>query len=114
MFYDDVFQSIMEGSAFSQEGTLTIGSDEYKIKGFFCSGNYGTENLDKGYTTKKSEKRQSFKMSLQSLPSGVAVSDVIRKQFSVNGKNWIVRDAVGNDSGILCLDLVSAGGNSNG
>lgn len=109
MFYDDVFQSIMEDSAFSQDGVLLIDSTEHTIKGFFCSGNYGEQDYDRGYTTKKTEPRQSFKISLQSLPARVASSDLVRQKLSVNGKDWIVRDVVGNDSGILSLDLVPMG-----
>ena len=101
MFYDDVFKRITEASPFSTEGTFTVNSTEYKIGGIFCSGNYGQKEYDKGYSLAKSVKRQSFKVSLSSLPTGVGVSDLIRQTITINGQNWIINDITGNQSGIL-------------
>ena len=109
MFYDDAFQRITEGSAFSEEATLVIGSAEYAIKGFFCSGSYGQKEFDKGYTTAKTVNRQSFKISKLSLPNGVSQRDIIRQTLTVREKSFVVREVTGNDSGILNLDLVPKG-----
>ena len=105
MFYDDAFQMITEGSAFSEEATLVIGAVEYTLKGFFCSGSYGQKDFDKGYTTNKTVNRQSLKISKNSLPNGVSQKDIIRQKLSIREKSFIVRDVTGNDSGILNLDL---------
>jgi hypothetical protein len=112
MSYDEVFRKFTESSPFSSVGKFSVNDTEYTIGGIFCSGNYGEQDYDRGYTTKKTEPRQSFKISLQSLPTGVASSDLVRQKLTVNGKNWIVRDVVGNDSGILSLDLVPMGENT--
>ena len=74
MFYDEAFRRITEGSAFSQKADIALGplsvlwqgedvlwkGDEVVysnghlyVQGIFCSGNYGTRDIDKGYTTKK-------------------------------------------------------------
>jgi len=109
MFYDDAFQKITENSAFSEEATFSVSSEEYSVKGFFCSGSYGEDRMDKGYSVKKSVKRQSFKISASSLPSGVGVTDLIRNTLTIRGKAFIVREITGNDSGILSLDLTVGG-----
>lgn len=126
MFYDDVFKAFMEGSPFSQTATLicpdalywdsTIGrwaarsetgeTEAYELKGIFCSGNYGTEDYDKGYTTKKSEKRQSFQIALGSLPDGLDAKALVRQTLIVDGETYRIRDVTGNKSGILVLELV--------
>ena len=112
MFYDEAFRKFTESSPFSSEGKFSVNGTEYIIGGIFCSGNYGEKEFDKGYSLKKTDSRQSFKISLQSLPQGVSKSDLVRHKFVVNGKDWIVRDVVGNDSGILSLDLVPMGENT--
>ena len=110
MFYDDAFKVITESSAFSEEAVLTVGDDEYKLNGFFCSGNYGERKLDKGYTTLKAVKRQSFQMSRLSLPNGVEVPALARQTLTVRSMDFIIREVTGNDSGMLVMDLVPSGG----
>ncbi len=112
MFYDDAFKNITENSPFSEAATLTVGDEEYSLKGFFYSGNYGEKKLDKGYTTGKTIKRQSFEISKGSLPTGVDVADIARKTLTVRGIDYVVRDITGNDSGMLVMELVIAGGNA--
>ena len=112
MFYDDVFQTITETGAFSEEAKVIVDTQEYVLKGIFCSGSYGTKEFDKGYSAKKTEKRQSFKLSLQSLPSAISQADLIRKTLTIRGRNFIVREVTGNDSGILNLDLVPGESNA--
>lgn len=115
MFYDDVFQSILASSPFSEKGILTVTSrtvvdgqsvtetSEYELSGFFCSGSYGQESFDKGYSVKKSVKRQSFKVSLKDL--SVDVKKLARAKLAVHGKVWTVDEVTGNQSGILELTL---------
>lgn len=112
MFYDDVFQTITETGAFSEEAKVTVDSTEYVLKGIFCSGNYGEKKTDRGYTTHKTVARQSFLMSKLSLPSALEASSLVRQKLTVRGKDFIVREVTGNDSGMLDLDLVVAGGAS--
>ena len=112
MFYDDAFQRITETTAFSEEATFSVASEEYSVKGFFCSGSYGDKSLDKGYTTDKTVNRQSFKVSADSLPEGAVPKDLMRQVLTIRGKKWTVRDVTGNDSGILSLDLIPSGGNA--
>lgn len=106
MFYDDVFQSITESSAFSETALLTIDGVEFTLKGFFCSGNYGQRDLDKGYTTKKTVKRQSFQIAKASVPCTLDVSEMVRQTLTVRETDYTVREVIGNDSGIYVLDLV--------
>ena len=106
MFYDDAFRRITEKSAFSQEAVLLIGAIEYSLKGIFCSGNYGFDDLDKGYSKKKGEARQSFKISRSSVPCMLTPSDLIRNTLIIDSRRWIIRNVTGNDSGILNLELV--------
>lgn len=108
MFYDDVFQGVLEDGPFSTEGKLTVGTTEYTVKGIFCSGNYGMKEYDKGYSTKKTEKRQSFKIALAGIPQGLSASDLIRQAITINGENWIINDVTGNQSGVLELSLKAA------
>jgi len=108
MFYDEIFQNVLENGPFSQEATLVIENTEYLIKGIFCSGNYGMNEYDKGYSTKKTEKRQSFKISLASIPQGLSESDLIRQSLTVNGKAWVINGITGNESGVLELSLKAA------
>lgn len=119
MFYDDVFRQITENSPFSTEATLTIktkavqgvsegSSESYALKGIFCSGTYGQDEFDKGYSVKKSVKRQSFKVSLSSLPEGVNPAKLARQKLTVNGKDWTIDDVTGNESGILEISLKGA------
>ena len=108
MFYDEIFTGILEDGPFSQTANLVIENQEYLIKGIFCSGNYGMKEYDKGYTTKKTEKRQSFKISKLSIPSGLAVGDLLRQPLTIDGKNWIVNEITGNDSGVYELVLKAA------
>lgn len=112
MFYDDVFKTITETGAFSEEAKVTVDTEEYVLKGIFCSGSYGSKEYDKGYSTRKTEKRQSLKLSLQSLPSAISQADLIRNTLVIRGKNFIVREITGNDSGILNLDLVPGESNA--
>lgn len=109
MFYDDVFRRITESSAFSVEGRLVVTngdtSSEHVLHGIFCSGNYGEAEYDKGYSLKKTVKRQTFRVSKSSLPSGIAAKDLLRNRITVEGKDWVVDDVLGNDSGILTLVL---------
>ena len=105
MFYDDVFQRITEASPFSVKGVVTVGSVEYELSGIFCSGSYGQKEYDKGYSVAKTVKRQTFKVSLSSLPYGITPTDIIRKQISINGQDWTIDDITGNQSGILNLSL---------
>ena len=106
MFYDDTFQNITEGSAFTEEAVLTIEDAEYKLKGFFCSGNYGEKKLDKGYSAYKTVKRQSFQMSALSLPATLTMADLGRQKLTVRGSDYIIREVLGNESGIIVLDLI--------
>lgn len=106
MFYDDVFQEITEKSAFSEEVVITVSSEEYKVRGMYCSGSYGQKDYDKGYSVGKTVNAQSFKISLQSLPAGVAPKDLMRQTLTLRGKSFTIRDVTGNNSGILSLDLV--------
>lgn len=110
MFYDDVFADILADGPFSTEGKLTVDQTQYTVKGIFCSGNYGSKEYDKGYTTKKTEKRQSFKISKLSIPSGLAVGDLLRQPLTIDGKSWIVNEITGNDSGVYEL-VLKAGAN---
>ena len=112
MFYDDAFAKITASSAFSESALLTIGDSEYQISGFFYSGNYGEKKLDKGYSTAKSVKRQSFETAKANLPEGVEVTDLARQTLCVRNVLYTIREVVGNDSGMLVMDLVPAGGSS--
>lgn len=105
MFYDEAFQRITESSAFSERAVLTIGSIEYELSGFFCSGNYGQKDYDKGYSLAKSVKRQSFKISKDSLPPMICPKDIIRQTLTVRNVSWTIDEVTGNDSGILDLSL---------
>lgn len=109
MFYDDVFKRITEGSPFSQKGILSVTSEnvteEYELSGIFCSGNYGQEDFDRGYSLKKQVKRQSFKISKSSLPDGLAQGDLARQRISIGSDVWTIDEVIGNDSGILELVL---------
>ena len=119
MFYDDVFRQITENSPFSIEATLVIksksvnGSEDtsvsYPLKGIFCSGSYGEKEFDKGYSTRKTIKRQTFKISKGSLPDEIKTVDLRKQTLVANGCSWVIRDVVGNDSGILEIDLVPGG-----
>lgn len=127
MFYDEAFQRITEGSAFSQKADIALGplsvlwqgedvlwknnevvyeSGHLYLHGIFCSGNYGQKDYDKGYSVGKSEARQSFKISKSSLPAMITPSDLIRKTLVVNSRAWTIRAVTGNDSGILNLELI--------
>ena len=106
MFYNDQFAGILENSPFSTTGVVSReGDGVVNLHGFFCSGSYGQKEYGKGYATKKTEKRQSFKIALDGLPEGVVVSDLIRRPMLIDGRNWIIDDITGNDSGILSLSL---------
>lgn len=105
MFYDDVFQKIMETSPFSTEGVVVIDQTEYTIGGIFCSGSYGQREFDKGYSLAKNVRRQSFKVSLQSLPSGIGTSDLLRKTITIDGTDWVIDEITGNRSGVLEFSL---------
>lgn len=105
MFYDDVFKTITESSPFSTEGKVSVNNTEYTIKGILCSGSYGQKEYDKGYSLAKTVDRQSLKVSLSSLPSGVAPSDLMRKTITIDGKAWVVDNITGNQSGILNITL---------
>ena len=106
MFYNDRFASILETSPFSTTGVVSLeGGDAINLHGIFCSGSYGQKEYGKGYTVMKTEKRQSFKVALDGLPEGVAPSDLIRRPMSVDGRNWVIDDITGNESGILSLSL---------
>lgn len=113
MFYDDVFHNITEKSPFSEKAILSVSVDnviaEYELSGIFCSGSYGERELDKGYSLRKSIKRQTFKISKMSLPTEIEPSDIARQSIYVHGNSWVIREVVGNDSGILELDLVPGG-----
>lgn len=122
MFYDEVFRQILETSAFSEEAVLTVKvkvgqgasaeetSSSYTLRGFFCSGSYGQDDFDKGYTLRKTVKRQSFKISLDSLPSEVNPAKLARQKLAVHGKDWTIDEVTGNESGILELSLKAKGG----
>ena len=112
MFYDEAFTEIMENSAFTEKAILTIGEVEYELKGFFCSGNYGEKKTDRGYTTNKTVARQSFQMSRLSLPCMLDVPSLARQKLTVRHTDYTIREAKGNDSGMLVLDLVIDGGKS--
>ena len=102
-FADSQFEKILTFSPFSTHGVVTLDDDsELTINGFFCSGSYGMKELDKGYSKPKTEKGQSFKTALSFIPEGI---DVLRKKILVEGKNWIIDEVVGNQSGILNLVL---------
>lgn len=106
MFYDDVFQTITESSAFSETALLTIDGVEFCLKGIFCSGNYGQRDLDKGYTTRKTVKRQSFQMAKASVPCTLDPAEMVRHTLNVRNTDFMVREVTGNDSGMIVLDLV--------
>ena len=110
MFYDDAFQLITESSAFSECATLVVDTEEYTLKGFFYSGNYGEKKMDKGYTTAKAVRRQAFEISKATLPSTLSVSDIARKTLTVRGTAYVIREVTGNDSGMLVMELVPGGG----
>ena len=112
MFYDAAFKQITESSAFSEKATLTVGENSYTLYGFFCSGNYGDKEFDKGYSLRKTLRQQSFKISLASLPEGVSVADLARRPLSVRNTAFVIDEVTGNDSGILCLSLKA--GTANG
>ena len=112
MFYDDAFAKITASSAFSESAVLTIGDSEYQISGFFYSGNYGEKKLDKGYSTAKSVKRQSFETAKANLPEGVEVADLARQSLCIRNVSYTIREVVGNDSGMLVMDIVPTGGSS--
>ena len=105
MFYDDAFRTITETSPFSTEGKVTVNETEYTIKGILCSGSYGQKEYDKGYSLAKTVDRQTFKVSLSSLPSGVSSSDLMRNTITIDGKAWVVDNITGNKSGILNISL---------
>lgn len=105
MFYDDVFQKITETGPFSVEGVMVINSCEYTIKGILCSGSYGQEEYDKGYSLKKTVKRQTFKVSRGSIPCSIDLKDLMRQTITIDGVDWIVDDITGNDSGMLSISL---------
>ena len=50
----------------------------------------------------KTKKGQSFKVGLSSIPEN---TDLLRKKILVEGKNWIIDEVIGNQSGILNLVL---------
>ena len=105
MFYDDAFKEITEHSPFSTEGKIALDNKECIIRGMFCAGAYGEVEADKGYTLRKTEKRQSFKVSQKSLPSIWKLSDYMRKVITIDGKAWMISNIVGNDSGIVAFEL---------
>ncbi len=107
MFYDEIFQNITENSPFSEAVTITLKSgSSFELKGFYCSGSYGEDDLSKGYTTEKTVNKQSFKVSLSSLPENVKVTDLARASLTYNGKVYTIREVNGNESGVLSLNLV--------
>ena len=112
MFYDDAFRRITENSAFSETAVLTIGQVEYELRGFFYSGNYGEKKLDKGYSTLKTVKAQSFQMSRSSLPYMLDIPSLARQKLTIRGTDYTIREAKGNDSGMLVMDIVPTGGAS--
>ena len=105
MFYDDAFRNITENSPFSTEGKIEVNGTEYVIGGILCSGSYGQKDFDKGYSLAKTLKRQSFKVSLSSLPEGIGQEDILRKTMTIDGKAWVIDEITGNNSGILNLSL---------
>lgn len=105
MFYDDAFKTITESSPFSTEGKVSVNNIEYTIKGILCSGSYGQKEFDKGYSLAKTVNRQTFKVSLSSLPSGVSPSDLMRKTLVIGGNSWVIDDITGNKSGMLNISL---------
>lgn len=106
MFYNDQFANILESSPFSTIGVVSLEGDEVaNLHGFLCSGSYGQKEYGKGYATMKTEKRQSFKISLNGLPEGVTASDLMRRPMLIDGKSWVIDDITGNESGILSLSL---------
>lgn len=107
MFYDDVFKEITENSPFTEACTISLGDgSSFELKGFYCSGSYGEDDLSKGYTTKKTVNKQTFKVSLSSLPSGVKVSSLSRATLVIHDTTYTVREVSGNESGTLSLDLI--------
>lgn len=112
MFYDDVFQRITEDSPFSVEATLKVTtggtSSEYVLKGIYFSGSYGEKKLDKGYSLGKTLKRQSFQISLNSVPEGLSPSTMVRQILEVGETSWVIDEIVGNASGMLTLSLKRA------
>lgn len=105
MFYDDAFKTITESSPFSTEGVLAVGDVEYTVRGILCSGSYGQKEFDKGYSLAKTVNRQTFKVSLSSLPSGVSTSDLMRKTLVIDGNSWVIDNITGNESGMLNISL---------
>ena len=113
MFYDDIFKDITENSPFSETATAVLkDGSSLELKGFLCSGSYGEDDLSKGYTVEKTVNKQSFKISLSSLPESVSVSSLARAKLTCRGKTYTIQDVNGNESGILSLQLVR--GNKNG
>lgn len=103
MFGDSQFEKILAFSPFSTTGVVVLDdTTELTVPGFFCSGNYGEKDYDKGYSLAKSVKRQSFKIALGAIPTGV---DLMRKKIQINGAYWIIDEVRGNQSGILDLSL---------
>lgn len=105
MFYDEAFRKFTESSPFSSEGKFSVNDTEYVIGGIFCSGSYGEKEFDKGYSLRKTLMRQSFKVSLSSLPAGVTQENLLRNSITIDGKTWIIDEITGNASGILNLVL---------
>lgn len=102
-FADSQFEKILAFSPFSTAGKIALeDGTELAVKGFFCSGSYGVKEYDKGYSKAKTEKGQSFKVALASIPEG---TDLLRKKMCIDGKYWVIDEVVGNQSGILNLVL---------
>ena len=111
---DSQWKNLMENGSWSEKATLTVGENTYSLHGIFFSGNYGQKDFDKGYSIRKPEMRQSFRIALSSLPEGVAVKDLVRASLSVRGNTWTVRQVTGNESGTLNLELVASVVRNNG
>ena len=102
-FADSQFDKVLAFSPFSTRAVVTLDDQtELTIAGFFCSGSYGVKEYDKGYSKAKTEKGQSFKVALASIPEG---TDLLRKKMCIDGKYWVIDEVVGNQSGILNLVL---------
>lgn len=105
-FADSQFEKVLALSPFSQTGRIDLGNGtRLAVMGFFCSGSYGSKEYDKGYSTAKTKKGQSFKVALSSIPDGV---ELLRKKILIDEKWWVIDDVTGNQSGILCLVLKPA------
>ena len=104
MFYDGQWAGILSSSPFSEKATVTIDEVQYTLSGIFYSGTYG-ERSEVRYAREKAVLKQSFQLSLHSLPEGFDWKRLQRAVIVLRGKGFVVSNVYGNESGILNLEL---------